>query len=172
MAVNASRVVASSYPNQSDFPIVTSRYHIEVVMNECAHTGSEQERVAALAAEFQRALNNKFFVDLRYNHLEFEVTGREVVDVSPVQREERVDFYATQYFTNSGEHIIIHRNRKESRDEFNRFTGFLWNGIKAYRIGKVYALDESEALDLIKENNWDYTKHNGPALNKANRPDG
>ena len=63
-------------------PVKTARYMIEVVMNEDCLDADEGHR-REFAKEFQRALDQGFFADLRYNMLVFDVVSREVLDEAP-----------------------------------------------------------------------------------------
>lgn len=85
MGVNEQEqwVIQRSRENCSHLPVTTARYVIEVVMNEDEASADNEKQMAAMADEFQRALDNGFFEDIRYDALRFQVVSRTVLHVAP-----------------------------------------------------------------------------------------
>lgn len=83
MSEMAQAIVNKSRENCSNHPVTTARYLIEVVMNEEEPEGTPEQFKEALAKEFQRALDDGYFEDIRYDALSFNVTERTVLDKAP-----------------------------------------------------------------------------------------
>ena len=81
--IDPKNAIAVSRSNCSNLPVVTSRYMIEVVMNDAYIERTPEEHKKELAAEIQRALDAGFFEDIRYDYIEFDVNSREELDVAP-----------------------------------------------------------------------------------------
>ena len=81
--IDPSNVIQQSRENGSNVAVKTARYMIEVVMNEENPDADDKEHRDAFANEFQRALDDGYFEELRYNLLLFEVVSREVLDEAP-----------------------------------------------------------------------------------------
>lgn len=69
--------------NESALPVTTARYLVEVVMNEEIPSADAAMQIKAFEDEFQRALDDNYFVDIRYDALRFRVLDRTVLDVAP-----------------------------------------------------------------------------------------
>lgn len=81
--IDPKPIIERSKHNLSHRPVTTARYSLEVVMNENNPDATSVEHRKAFADEFQRALDNGYFEDLRYDALEFKVTWRQELDVAP-----------------------------------------------------------------------------------------
>lgn len=85
--VDVDAVIAISDENGSNQPVRVARYLIEVVYNENDPDDDEAKQIKDLSDEFQRALDDGYFEDVRYDVLLFNVLSREVLHVSPAGEE-------------------------------------------------------------------------------------
>ena len=62
-ANRVARVIRSSEQNESNAPVTTARYRVEIVMNEEYPDAdrTNTEHIEAFDAEFQRALDDGYF---------------------------------------------------------------------------------------------------------------
>jgi hypothetical protein len=61
--------------------VTVASYTLKVEMNEEGPGLSEEEAKEIFAAEFQRALDDGYFVSIRYDSLTFDVTERTVLRI-------------------------------------------------------------------------------------------
>ena len=80
-ALDPAHIIRLSQENNSHLPVTTSRYLLEVVMNE-EHPGEEVDHIKRFEEEFQSALDIGYFASLRYNGMEFTVRKREVLHIA------------------------------------------------------------------------------------------
>jgi hypothetical protein len=76
-------VVQQSLKNYSQLPVNTARYVVEVVLNENAFDTTEECQIKEFSDEFQRALDNGYFENIRYDALRFKVVSRTVIHTAP-----------------------------------------------------------------------------------------
>lgn len=83
MDMNFQSLIDANRHHESDKPVTLAKYDITIVMNEEDDERDNMEHRKALADEFQRALDDGYFTDLRYDTLRFFVHNREVLDIAP-----------------------------------------------------------------------------------------
>jgi PP-loop superfamily ATP-utilizing enzyme len=86
--LNAQQIIQCSRENGSTYPVTTAMYLLAVVMNEDDPTQNNEIQKAEFAEEFQRALDNGYFIALRYDAMQFQVISRTVLDVAPPNAQE------------------------------------------------------------------------------------
>ncbi len=80
--LDATDIIAASEGNDSDLPVTTAKYFLEVVMNENHYDIPDVEHIKQFEDEFQRALDAGYFTDLRYDAMKFKVISRIALCVS------------------------------------------------------------------------------------------
>lgn len=77
--IDPAEIIAFSNDNVSNQPVRTARYIIEIVMNENDPDDDAEMQKKLLSDEFQRALDDNYFADCRYDAITFNVVSREVL---------------------------------------------------------------------------------------------
>lgn len=88
MTIDPAHIIRCSRQNVSNLPVMTARYTLVVIMNEDNPDEGDELHRQAFAAEFQRALDDGYFQNLRYDAMEFDVVSREVLDTAPANEPE------------------------------------------------------------------------------------
>lgn len=101
--IDATEIISHSRENDSEFPVTTARYLVEIVMNEENHSSSEEEMKKQLSDEIQRVMDHHRFTEsMRYDSVNFVVISREVLDIAPP----RVSAFKIEIAFTGGSHYI------------------------------------------------------------------
>jgi hypothetical protein len=74
--LDARKIAARGGASEDGGPVTVAVYTLQVVMNEEDPTATNEQAIEAFANEFQNALDNFHFVQVRYDALDFEVVSR------------------------------------------------------------------------------------------------
>ena len=102
----------------ANLPITAARYTLTIYMNEDDPNTSQVDAVESFAVEFQRALDNDYFLELRYDRIEFTVE-REVLSVWTPPAE------PLPYIVGVNGETPLRLRRFATEDEAARFIGTL-----------------------------------------------
>lgn len=70
------RQIAETPLEANHQPVTTAVYTLVAVMNEDDPNGTDEYHREAFAQEFQRALDDGYFIGVRYDSIDFEVVSR------------------------------------------------------------------------------------------------